>query len=380
LALQAVFIAYTNIFSVKSIINPGISSMELAIIGLPQVGKKTVYKLLTELDAASAPTKSGVIQGIAPVRDPRIDTLSDMFNPKKTKYAEFNLALPPDISPNASRSADWIDPIRTVDAFIHVVRAFDSPTVFHIDGSVNPERDIETVETELLFADLDLVEKRLARMEKERKKGDAQKEHEKALLERLKTHLENEESLRTVELSEDEEKSIRSLQFLTRKPMVVVFNVGEDMETAAQELQEMRAKLEDRGATIVVLSAAIEEELIDLDAEEREEFMADLGISEPAAHRLSRAAYEALGLISFFTVGPDEVRAWPLHAGSTAPEAAGRIHSDLQRGFIRAETTAYDDLVEAGSEKAAKEANHTRLNGKDYIVQDGDILNIRFNV
>lgn len=354
--------------------------MELAIIGLPQVGKKTVYKLLTGLNAANAPTKSGVIQGIAPVRDPRIDTLSQMYNPKKTKYAEFNLALPPDITPNASRSADWIDPIRTVDAFIHVVRAFDDPTIFHIEGDVNPARDIETVETELLFADLDLVEKRLARMEKERKKGDAQKEHEKALLERLKAHLENEESLRTAQLAEDEEKSIRSLQFLTLKPMVVVFNVGEDMAAGAQELDALKTRLEERGTAVVFLSAAIEEELVDLDEEERRDFMADLGIDEPAAHRLSRAAYDALGLISFFTVGPDEVRAWPLLEGATAPEAAGRIHSDLQRGFIRAETTAYNDLIEAGSEKAAKEANKTRLNGKDYIVKDGNVINIRFNV
>ena len=355
--------------------------MNLGLIGLPQVGKKTVFQLLTGLSAEKAPTKDGLTHGIATVRDPRVDVLSAMFKPKRTKYAEIELELPPDIQPDNSRSAAWLEPIRRTDGLIHVVRAFESDQVYHILNSVDPARDVETVELEFLFADLDMTEKRLERLNKEaRIKPTPQKEKEKEIIERCHAQLEAEQPLRNLEFTEEEMKVIRSLQFLTLKPLITVINVGEDFQAEVKAHEELAAKLTARGDTVVFLSAAIEEELGELEESEREGFMADLGLTEPATHRLSRSAYECLGLISFFTCGPDEVRAWSLTRGSTAPEAAGRIHTDLERGFIRAETISYDELVKAGSEKAAKEAKLYKLNGKDYIVRDGDVIEIRFNV
>ena len=355
--------------------------MILGIIGLPQTGKKTIFELLTGIPAGKAPTRDGITHGIAPVRDARVDTLSAMFNPKKTKYAEFELALPPDLQPDNARTASWLDPIRRTDALIHVVRAFESDSVFHILNTVDPARDIETVELEFLFADLAMTELRIERINKElRIKASPQKEKEKEVIERCHAQLQEEKPLRNLEFNTEEMKLIRSLQFLTLKPMVTVINVGENLEEEKAKHKALTDMLLARGDTVVFLSAAIEQEMLEIEEAEREAFMADLGLTEPASHRLSRSAYSCLGLISFFTCGPDEVRAWPIPAGCTAPEAAGKIHSDLQRGFIRAETIRYEELIKAGSEKAAREAKLHKLNGKDYIVQDGDIIEIRFNV
>jgi GTP-binding protein YchF len=355
--------------------------MNLGLIGLPQVGKKTVFNLLTGLLAEKAPSRDGISYGIAMVRDPRIDKLSAMFSPKKTKYAEFELALPPDIQPDNARSAAWLDPIRRCDAIIHVVRAFASDHVFHILNDVNPARDIETVELEFLFADLDMSERRLERLNKElRIKASPQKEKEKELIRRCHEQLQSEQPLRKLEFNDEDMKLIGSLQFLTLKPMITVINVGEDIAAAQQAHAALAEELRARGDKVVFLSADIEQELGELDSAERQAFMEDLGIQEPASHRLSRSAFDCLGLISFFTCGPGEVRAWSVTAGATAPQAAGKIHSDLERGFIRAETISYDALVAAGSEKAAKEAKLYKLNGKDYVVKDGDVIEIRFNV
>lgn len=356
--------------------------MNLGIIGLPAAGKKTVFRLLTGISADKAPTRDGLTIGVAAVRDPRIDRLSAMYKPKKTRYAEFEIALPPDLQPDTARGAAWLEPIRRSDALILVVRAFAADHVFHIQGSVDPVRDVELIQIEFLLADLAMAEARLQRMDKERKAKafDAVREREYNVVKRCYEHLHGEKPLRTMEFGEDDLKLIRSLQFLTLKPFVVVLNVGEDMKEAEKRLGDLAAAQRDQGAEVAFLSAAIEQEIAELADEEREAFMQDLGLSEPAAHRLSRAAYQALGLMSFFTVGPDEVRAWPIRQGATAPEAAGRIHSDLERGFIRADTITYDALVAAGSEKAAREANQYRLNGKEYIVKDGDIIEIRFNV
>jgi GTP-binding protein YchF len=355
--------------------------MILGIIGLPQTGKKTIFELLTGLPASKAPTRDGITHGIASVRDARIDRLSAMFKPKKTKYAEFELALPPDLQPDSTRSAAWLEPIRRADALIHVVRAFAADNVFHILNSVDPARDIETVELEFLFADLAMTELRLERINKElRIKPSPQKEKEREVIQRCQAQLQEEKPLRDLEFNSEEIKLIRSLQFLTLKPMLTVINVGENLAEEKIKQQALADMLLARGDTVLFLSAAIEQEMLELEESERGAFMADLGLTEPAAHRLSRAAYSCLGLISFFTCGPDEVRAWPIPADCTAPEAAGKIHSDLQRGFIRAETIRYEELMQAGSEKAAREAKLHRLNGKDYIVQDGDIIEIRFNV
>lgn len=354
--------------------------MNLGIIGLPQTGKKTIFQLLTKQSAEAALSRHGIRYGIAPVKDPRIDRLTAMYRPKKTRYAEFEIALPPDITPHATRAAEWIEPLRKVDAFLHVVRAFDAPGVYHIEGDVNPERDLNLVETEFLLADLQLVETRLKRLTKELAKNDVAGQREKAILERCRAYLEAEQPLRRLDLNADDERILHNLQLLSLKPVVIVFNVGEDLNAAESELTSLQKELEKRGDTTVFLSAAIEAELTELDEEEKQSFMADLGLSEPAAHRLSRAAFEGLGLISFFTVGQDEVRAWAVCSGAKAPEAAGKIHSDLERGFIRAETTAYEDLVSAGSERDAKAANLTRAEGKEYLVKDGDVMNIRFSV
>lgn len=356
--------------------------MNLGIIGLPQTGKRTLFGLLTGMSAEKAPSRDGISYGTAAVRDPRIDRLHDMYDPKRTRYAEFEIALPPDVQPDTARSADWLNPIRGVDALVHVVRAFEADHVFHVAGNVDPVRDLELVEMEFLLADLALVETRLERLAKESKSRgrDSQRDREQGMLEKVRGHLEAEKALRTLDLTEDERKTVSGLQFLTSKPVVVVFNAGEDVVGSEAEHEPIVRALQEQGAETVFLSAAIEAEIAELDEDERHEFMQDLGIEEPAAHRLSRAAYDALGLISFFTVGPDEVRAWPVRRHATAPEAAGRIHSDIERGFIRADTIPYEDLIAAGSEKAARAENLYTLNGKEYVVKDGDVMEFRFSV
>jgi len=354
--------------------------MKLGIIGLPQVGKKTVFQILTGIPAEKAPTKDGIAHAVAIVRDPRVDRLSEMFQPKKTRYAEFDMILPPDIEPEQTRSANWLEAIRKGEGLLHVIRGFTSPGVFHISGSVDPQRDIELVEMELLLADLDLIEKRLQRMAKEHQKSNVAQERERQILERAKVHLESEKPLRTMGLTEDDLRSIRSLNFLTLKPLVAALNVDDNYAAAREKYQGLANQMESNGATVVFLSAALEREISELAPEEQAPFLEEMGLDEPAAHRLSRAAFRSLGLLSFFTVGPDEVRAWPVESGALAPVAAGRIHSDMERGFIRAEIITFDELVKAGSEKDAHDANLYRLKGKDYEVQDGDVLNIRFNV
>lgn len=354
--------------------------MRLGIIGLPQVGKKTVFQILTGIPAEKAPTKDGIAHAVAIVRDPRVDRLSEMYKPKKTRYAEFDMVLPPDIEPEQTRSANWLEAIRKAEGLLHVIRAFSSPAVFHISGSVDPRRDIELVEMELLLADLDLIEKRLQRMAKEHQKSNVAQEREKHILERAKVHLESEKPLRTMGLSPDDLRAVRSLNFLTLKPLVAGLNIDENYASAREKYQDLAAQMEANGAAVVFLSAALEKEISELPREEQAPFLEEMAIDEPAAHRLSRAAFRSLGLLSFFTVGEDEVRAWPVETGALAPEAAGRIHTDLERGFIRAEVITYDDLIKAGSEKAAHDANLYRLKGKDYVVQDGDVLHIRFNV
>ncbi len=356
--------------------------MNLGIVGLPAAGKRTVFELLTGVKRDKAPTRDGMPFGIAPVRDPRIDRLSAMYRPRKTRYAEFEVVLPPDLEPDTGRGAAWLEPIRRVDGLVLVVRAFTADNVFHVQGTVDPARDADLIQIEFLVADLALAETRLQRMDKERKAKalDAPREREYALLRRCLEHLQAEKPLRTLGLGEDERALVRSLQFLTLKPWVVVLNGGEDVPACERELSGVAESLRGQGAEVVFLSAAIEQEIAELAPDERAAFLEHLGLSEPASHRLSRAAYTALGLISFFTVGPDEVRAWTIRRGATAPEAAGRIHSDLERGFIRADTIAYEDLIAAGSEKAAREANLFRLNGRDYVVRDGDILEIRSGV
>jgi GTP-binding protein YchF len=275
-----------------------------------------------------------------------------------------------------------MDPARTMDALVRVVRAFQAPDVFHPLGDVDPERDLRKIEAEWLVADYTLVQTRLERIASAhtRRKADTQAEQEKKILERCSDWLEAENPLRTLGLTDAEKKTVSSLGFLTLKPVVTVLNTDTDTAETEARWGALIAEFAERGETILAANAAMEAEIAELPQEDRAEFMAGLGIERPASHRLSRAAFEALGLISFFTVGPDEVRAWPLRRGSTAPAAAGVIHSDLERGFIRAEVIPYTELVEAGSEKAARQAKRFTLKGKDYVVNDGDVLEIRFSV
>ena len=355
--------------------------MNLGIVGLPQVGKRSVFELLTGRSADKAPRRDGLAFGTAPVRDQRIDALSGMYQPKRTRYAEFEIALAPDVQPDTARSAAWLEPLRRVDALVHVVRAFDAPHVFHVEESVEPERDLRLVRTELLLADLELVETRLGRMAKDsRGKSDAAHQLEKTLLVRCHEHLEAERPLRALDLIPEHGAALRHLQFFTLKPSVVVLNTGDDVRVEGERLAAMAGRMSAADEPVVLLSAPIESELSELDDADLALFMQELGVDEPASHRLSRAAYECLGLISFFTVGPDEVRAWSVPAGFTAPEAAGRIHSDLQRGFIRADTIPDDVLTRHASEREARAAHGYRLEGKDYVVSDGDVMEIRFSV
>ncbi len=357
--------------------------MELGILGFTQAGRSTVFSLLTETETGRAAKRRGLHAAPACVRDPRVDRLREMYQPKRSRYAEFELVLLPPIPAETGQGGpDWIEPARTMDAFIRVIRAFEAPEVFHPLGSVDPERDLRRIESECLLSDYTLVQTRLERIAagRTRRKSEPQVEQEKNVLERCSQCLEAETPLRTLGLSEIEKKTIASLGLLTLKPVVTVLNT--DLETAEAERRwnALVAEFEKRGETVLAVNAAVEAEIAELPDEDRAEFMREMGIDQPAAHRLSHAAFSALGLISFFTVGPDEVRAWPLRRGSTAPEAAGVIHSDLQRGFIRAEVIPYPDLVEAGSEKAARQAHRFSLKGKDYVVQDGDVIEIRFSV
>ncbi|MCP4571579.1 MAG: redox-regulated ATPase YchF [bacterium] len=351
--------------------------MQIGIIGVKFTGKTTLFNVIT---GADQPTGQGGVEphlAVGKVPDSRLEVLTGMYAPKRTVHASIEWVDVPGFEggagPDGSREATrFLEHGRKVDALAQVVRCFDGGY-----GPSDPEGELETLALELGLADLQVVENRIERLEKEKARmGKVANLLEPPLFERLREQLENDRPLRDLELNVDEEKIITGYTFLTRKPMIVVLNHAEGEDAPAAAAETARAA----GAEVVSVCAAMEEEIAQLEPEEAAEFLADLGEDEPAAHRMIRASYGALDLQSFFTVGPDECRAWTVRRGATAPEAAGRIHSDLERGFIRAETVAYDELVAAGSHAAAKAANQVRLEGKGYLVQDGDILEIRFSV
>ena len=374
--------------------------MKIALIGLPQTGKKTVFSLLTGLAYTQLIARGGEYHvGTVKVADPRVDKLSAMYRPKKTKYAEIECTLAP-APPHEPKSRDqWLNKLKDMDALCHVVRAFDDPAVFHPSGSVDPLRDIDAMNLELTISDLSLIETRLHRIEQDQKrKFEQERADEEALLKKLKPHLEAGKSLREYPWHEGEEKRVRSLQFLTLKGLVTALNCGEKNFPDPKLIAGARAKMEREGAEICELCAKVESEVAQIeDPKERVEFLQALGIEEPAIHVLTRLLYKALGYISFFTTGEDEVRAWTIRHGSTAVDAAHAIHSDLAKGFIRAEVMKHDELIEAGSVAEAsasgsaahaaatghqaevhlKETGKLLLKGKDYIVEDGDIVHIR---
>lgn len=351
--------------------------MQIGIIGVKFTGKTTLFNVIT---GAGLPTGQGGVdphRAVGKVPDPRLDVLTGMFNPKR----QVNVAVEwvdipgfqPGIGADGGREATrFLEHGRRMDALAQVIRCFDGGY-----GSPDPVGELETLSLELGLADLQIVENRLEKLAKEKARmGKVANPLEPPLMDRFRDQLEQDRPLRDLELNTDEHKIASGYVFLTLKPMIVVLNHGEGEEPPADAIVAAR----ESGAEVVTLSANVEEELAELSADEAGEFLADLGIAEPALNQMIRASYGALNLHSFFTVGPDECRAWAVRSGATAPVAAGVIHSDLQRGFIRAEVTAYDDLIAAGDMAAAKQASKVRLEGKNYVVQDGDILEIRFSV
>ena len=355
--------------------------MQLGILGLPKSGKTTLFNTLTashqatDKFAASAQTNMGT----ATVRDVRLEQLRDLFNPKRYVPATVQYVDIPGMKRGESAESLDLAKLKTVDALVHVVRAFEDPEILHPEGSLDPARDVAMLDLELILADHDLVERRLDRLEKSSKRGlNPEEQREKALLgDVILPALEAETPLREITLEPDDERRLRGFQLLSAKPMLIVVNVGEDR--AGAEVADLGVTLRP-AVSAVVVSAPIEQEISALPPDEQKEFLADLGLSEPSLDRVNRASYELLGLIAFFTVGEDEVRAWTIRRGTRAREAAGTIHSDIERGFIRAEIVPWDDLVRLKTMAACSKAGLTRLEGKEYEVKDGDVAHFRFNV
>ncbi|MFN2354153.1 MAG: DUF933 domain-containing protein [Desulfopila sp.] len=356
--------------------------MKIGIIGLPQTGKKTLFQTLTGsvLREQSGPAKP--LPGSAEIIDSRYDKLVTLYSPKSAVRAKIELMLLPKLEQeNISKGAIFKD-IADVDAICHVIRAFEDDAVYHAQGSVNALRDMEMVNSELLLHDQIFVEKRIERIKLAmKKKKDEQQEKELVLLGKMQAHLEEEKSLRLMDIAPDDEMFIKSYPFITRKEMILAFNIGEDDLGSSDILARIQSTCDEEKMEAMTVCAQVESEIALLDsAEEKEAFLEDLAIEEAALGTLTRLCLNALGLISFFTVGEDEVRQWLVRKKSPAPVAAGVIHSDLQRGFIRAEVMKYDELMEYGSEAALKKVGKMNVEGKEYIVDDGDILNIRFKV
>jgi GTP-binding protein YchF len=355
--------------------------LQLGILGLSKSGKTTLFNTLTASQqatgkfAASAETHLGVAQ----VRDPRLERLRDLFEPRRYVPATVQYVDIPGLKPGESAESLDLAKLKTVDALVHVVRAFADPEIVHPEGSVDPARDVAMVDLELILADHDLVERRLERLDKAVKRGlTAEEGRERALLDELiRPALEAETPLREVALDADDERRLRGFQLLSAKPMLLVVNADERRAAAAPAEFGVVPR---PAVTAITVSAPIEQEIGRLQPEEQRDFLADLGLSEPSLDRVTRASYELLGLIAFFTVGEDEVRAWTVRRGTRAREAAGAIHSDIERGFIRAEVVRWDDLLRLESLAACREAALLRLEGKDYQVQDGDVVHFRFNV
>ena len=352
--------------------------MKVGILGYPHVGKTTLFAMLTKLEknVGTSSSAAETLVGVAKVNDPRLTILTGMFKPKKTIPATLDLV---DLGGFGKKEA-----LRNVDVLAHVVRAFHDEAVPHASGEVDPARDIASMELELIISDLAWIEDRLAKIDKELKKmPKAGLEPEKKLLTRFRTQLESERPLRELELQDDEVKLILGYGFLSLKPMLFVLNVSEDAlaqpdhGTTMAQLDSYKNKPNTR---ILSLCAKIEAELAQLSRDDAAMFMTDLGLNESGLDRLAREAYGLLGRISFFTVGPDEVRAWPVRRGTLAKQAAGIIHSDIERGFIRAEVVHYDDFIQHESMAACKEKGVFRLEGKEYSVKEGDMINFRFNV
>ncbi|EGS40997.1 GTP-binding protein YchF [Staphylococcus capitis VCU116] len=364
-------------------------ALTAGIVGLPNVGKSTLFNAITKAGALAANYPFATIDpnvGIVEVPDSRLFKLEEMVQPKKTIPTTFEFTDIAGIVKGASKGEGlgnkFLSHIREVDAICQVVRAFDDENVTHVSGRVNPLDDIEVINMELVLADLESVDKRLPKIEKMARQKDKTAEMELRILTRIKEALEDGKPVRSIDFNEDDQKWVNQAQLLTSKKMLYIANVGEDEigDEDNDKVKAIREYAEKEDSEVIVISAKIEEEIATLDDEDKEMFLEDLGIEEPGLDRLIRNTYDLLGLSTYFTAGVQEVRAWTFRQGMTAPQCAGIIHTDFERGFIRAEVTSYEDYVEHGGENGAKEAGKQRLEGKEYIMKDGDIVHFRFNV